>query len=114
VDQVGRVAQESVRRIEQIPCNLLHPVAVRSDTDPCDLHRARLLLVANRPEHAQDLDTEEVACVERLPVALEKLLPGPLAVAFRRRFDACFRQHVRHRRATDLDLQPTKRVADPV
>src|ERR1019366_1547628 len=119
VDQVGRVAQESVCQVEQIADNLLHPIAVGSNANPCDLHGARLHLdheehhVADRPEHAQDLDAEEVARVQRLPVALEKLRPGPLAVAFRRRFDAGFRQHGGHRRAADLDLQPAQRVADP-
>ena len=59
MDQVGRVAQESVRGIEQIPCNLLHPIPVGSDADSSDLHGAGLELddeehhVADRPEHAK-------------------------------------------------------------
>ena len=65
MDQVGRVAQESVRGIEQIPCNLLHPIPVGSDADSSDLHGAGLELddeehhVADRPEHAKSLDVDQ-------------------------------------------------------
>ena len=45
-------------------------------------------------------------------MALEKLLPGPFAVAFRCRFDSCLDQDVRHCRATDLDLESAQRVTD--
>jgi hypothetical protein len=68
-DQVARVAQESVREIEQIARYLLHPIPVRSDANPCDLHRAGLHLdheehhVSDCPERAQRLYAEEVARV---------------------------------------------------
>src|ERR1019366_7662509 len=109
----------AVHRVEQISGDLPHPIAVRSDVNTCDLHGARLQFhreehhVPDRPEHPQRLDAEEIARVERLPVAFEKAAPAPLAVAFRRRFDAGFRQYGRHRRAADLDLQLTQRVANP-
>src|SRR5271165_5844964 len=70
VDQVSRVAQESVHRVEQISRNLLHPIAVRGNADPGDLHGAGLYThdeehhVADGPEHAQDFDAEEIACVQ--------------------------------------------------
>jgi hypothetical protein len=93
VNEVTGVAKKSVLRIEQIARRLLHPVPVRGDADPCDPHRMGLHVhdeedhVANRPEHAQDLDAEKVASVQGLPVALEKLPPGSLAAARRRRLD---------------------------
>src|ERR1019366_4791722 len=52
-----------------------------------DLRGARIDLhdeehhVADGAEYAQDLDAEEVARVQRVPVAVEKVLPGALAEA---------------------------------
>jgi hypothetical protein len=69
VDQAARLAQKPIHGVQQVPSHLLHPIPVRSDVDPCDLHRARLHLhdeehhVADGAEHAEDLDTEEVARV---------------------------------------------------
>jgi hypothetical protein len=77
------------------------------------MHGARLELDdeedhdADGAEHAQRLDAEEVASVQRLPVARNELLPEPLSTSLRRRFDARVRQDVRDRRPADLDLQPT-------
>src|SRR5664280_3918769 len=57
VDQVACVAQESVRRIKQIPGNLLHPCPIWRNTDPCNMHGTGLHLydkvdhIANRTEH---------------------------------------------------------------
>jgi hypothetical protein len=66
----------------------------------------------HRAQHAQRLDAEEIARVQRLPVALEKLLLGPPAHAFRRRLHASFFQQARNRRPADLDLQAAQGVAD--
>src|SRR5664280_1396461 len=118
VDQIARVAQESIHWIKQVPGNLLHTRTIWRNTDPCNMHRTGLHLndkvdhVADGSEQAQDLDTEEIAGVKSFPVALEKLLPGPFAVAFRCRFDSCLDQDVRHCRATDLDLESAQRVTD--
>jgi len=61
--------------------------------------------VADRSKYAQNLDAEEVAGIQRVPVALQELLPSSLAFALRRRFYSGLSQHVRDGRATDLDLQ---------
>ena len=82
------------------------------------MHGARLELDdeedhdADGAEHAQRLDAEEVASVQRLPVARDELLPSPRSTSLRRRFDARIGQNVRDRRTADLDLQPTQGVPD--
>ena len=68
--------------------------------------------MADGTEYAQGFDGEEVASVQSSPVVLEKLLPGSLAVAFRRWLNSRLGQDVRHCRATDLDLESTQRVTD--
>src|SRR5664280_3723555 len=118
VDQVARVAQESIHWIKQVPGNLLHPRTIWRNTDPGYLHGTGLHLndevdhVADGSEQAQDFDAKEVASVQSFPVALEKLLPGSLAIAFWRRFYYRLGQDVRHCRATDLDLESAQRVTD--
>jgi len=118
VNEIARVAQKSVHRIEQIAGNPFHPLHVRGDPDAGDLHGAGLQPhdekhhVADGPENAQDFDAEEIACLQRLPMALEKARPGPFPVAFRRRLDASLRQDARDGGTADLSLQPSLRVAD--
>ena len=91
VDQVARVAQESVHRIKQIPGHLLHPSIIRCNTDPGNVHCAGLHLddeedpVADRSEHAQNLDAEEVAGIQRVP---KWLLRNCFQVRLRFRFGA--------------------------
>jgi hypothetical protein len=118
VDQMARVSQKSVCRIEKISGNLFHPIAVRGDADPGDLHGAGIYAhdeehhVADGPEHAQDFDAEEIARVQRLPVALEEVRPGPFAIALRRRLEAGVRKDAGDGAAADLDLQPLQRIAN--
>ena len=118
MNQVGRVARETVHRVEQISSDLCHPGAVRSDTNPGDVHGAGPELDdkedhdADRAERTDGLDAEKVASVERLPVALDELLPSPLSNSLGCRLEADLRQDAGDRRATDLDLEPTERVSD--
>jgi hypothetical protein len=119
VDQVGRVAQESVHRIEEIPCSLFRPIAVRSDADSCDVHGARLSsmtkntmvrTVPNRPRTSTPKKSHAYSVSQWL---WRNCFQVRLRFAFRRQFDVGFREDVHHRRATDLDLQSAQRVADP-
>jgi hypothetical protein len=118
VDQVSGVAEEAVNRVEQIASNLHHPSTVRVDADASDVHGSRAKLhdeedhVADGSKHTQRLDGEEIASVQRLPVAPEELLPSPLPVAFRCWFDASLGEDVGDRSPADLDLEPTQSVAD--
>src|SRR5690349_14967909 len=84
MNEVGGLTKEAVRRVEQIAGHLRHPGAVRVDSDSCDLYGARPELDdeedhdADGAEDAQRLDGEEVAGIQRFPVARDELLPGPL------------------------------------
>jgi len=94
VDQVSCAAQESLLWVEDVSSNLRHPGLARIDADACDVHGTGLQLddeedeVPDRAKDAQRLDGEEVAGVERLPVAAEELLPRSLAIALWRRFES--------------------------
>jgi hypothetical protein len=85
---------------------------------PGDLHRPRLQPqheedhVADRPEHAESLDGEEVAGVEGLPVRAKKGTPSALSAAFWGGFGAGFDEDPRDGRPTHLDREPAQGVAD--
>jgi hypothetical protein len=111
VDQVLRATKKPINRICQISCHLLHPRFAWVNGNPGDLNGPTLELddeehhVPNRAEWPQGFHAEEIAGVERVPMALHELLPGPLPLALRCRLDPFFQQDVGHRRSSDLDLQ---------
>jgi hypothetical protein len=118
MDEVGRVAEEAVDRVEEVASHSHHPGAVRIDVHPSDVDCARLELhdeedhEADGAERAEGLDAEEVAGVQSFPVAPEELPPGPPPRAFRRRLEARVRQDAGHRGATDFDLEAAESVTD--
>jgi len=112
------ITQESSVRIEKIPRDLHQPTTVRVNPDARDVDGPSLEFddeedhVSDRAEHAQVLDCKEVARVEYLPVAPEKLLPGPLVLSFRCWLDPSLRQDICHCCATYLDFQTAKSISD--
>src|ERR1035441_5636706 len=119
MDQVLRASQKSIHRVHQVSRHLFHPLLAWVDGYSSDLHRATFDLddeehhVPNRAEWSQGFHAEEVTGIQRIPVHLQKLLPRSLLLPLWRRLDSFLRQDVRHRRPSDLDLQPrAKRVAD--
>jgi hypothetical protein len=112
VDQVLGLPEKPVHPVGQVPRHLLHPVAVGIHTYPRDLHGTTLEgddeedHVADRSPKAEDLDAEEIARVQRVPVGLDELLPRSLLLPLRRWLDASCGQYLRHRRAPDLDREP--------
>ena len=67
---------------------------------------------ANGSEYTQNLDAEEVASIERLPMTPNELLPGTLVLLFRCWLDASLRLDVGDRCAAYLDFQTAKRISD--
>src|ERR1039457_4763880 len=119
MDQVLRASQKPILNVHQVPRHLFHPLLAWVDGYPGDLDDAALDLddeehqVPNRAEWAQGFHAEEVTGIKRVPVHLQELLPRSLLLPLWRRLDSFLRQNVRHRRPSDLDLQPrAKRVAD--
>ena len=118
VDEMGHVSEEALCRIEQVAGDLRHPSAVRIDSNPRDVHRARLQFDdeqdhdSDRAEHAQGLNGEEIASVKRLPMARDELLPGSLSVSLRRGLDSRIRENGCDRRTANLDTEPVQSVAD--
>jgi hypothetical protein len=78
------IAHDTVDGIDEVPDDLLDPGPIRVDSDTRDVDCARLQLdheedhVADRPQWAERLDSEEVAGMKRLPVESQELFPGSL------------------------------------
>ena len=111
VNEMLGIAQEPIDRIGEVASNLLHPLAVWIDANACDLDLASLELnheedrVANGSEDSQNLDVEEVTCVETVPMRPHELIPSPLLLAFRSGNDADPMEYVGDGVAADVDLQ---------
>ena len=93
MNQVCRVSKKSIFWIKQIAGHLQHPGTIWIDPHSGDMYSPGAKLddkehhVSDRAKHAQRLDGKEVARIERLPVAPNELLPGPLVLSFRRWLD---------------------------
>lgn len=111
VDQVARVAKKAIHWIEEIACYLHHPRTIGTNPYSSDVHCTRSKLDheedhdTNGSKRAESLDGQEVASIESLPVATEKLLPGSLPIALGRRLDARRGEDVCDCRSGDLNLE---------
>lgn len=92
MDQVPLARHQTVNRVGQVAGNLAHPQAVRSRSDPADLHSSgRQLDEKQHNESLQsfdrpDLDREEVRCHDQVPVLRQEFFPRRLAASLWRRF----------------------------
>ena len=118
VDEVGRVAKESVDGVGQVAGDLEQPGSIRLDPNAgyVDFARAQFdheeAHDADGTKHAEGLDGEEVASVERVPVSAEELFPGALSVSLWSWFEAGSLQDVCHRTAGDVDLESAQRIPE--
>src|SRR5881628_2487027 len=100
VDQVFRLAEEAIDGVGQVARDLFHPLPGGIDSNPSYLDRASLDLqdeedhVTDGAEDAENLDAEEVAGIQRLPVRLHEPPRSPLLLALRRGLDSGIGQDV--------------------
>ena len=112
------MVEEPVTAVEEVAGNLLHPRVIGGDMDASNVNPTGVQFhheedqVANSAEGAQGLDSEEVTCIEGIPVALEELLPGFLARAFGFWFNTSFFQDVGYRGPSDVVLQTPEGISD--
>ena len=118
VNELGRMRSKPSSAVEQVASDLLHPLAIGIDSDTSEVHAACPQFddeedhVANGTERAEGFDGEEVASVQGLPVARQRMLPGSLARPFWGRLDTRLGEHAGHRRASDVNLQAAKGISD--
>jgi len=93
VDQIALPSEEAAHSIGYVPADLRHPEPIRRGGNASDLDSARREMRKKRtknrssPCRVPHLDREEIGSDDQFPVTPQKLLPGCLAAAFRRRFD---------------------------
>jgi hypothetical protein len=119
VNQVLRSAEKSIDGVGQVTGDLLHPLSGGIDSNAGYLDGAGLDLddeedhVADRAEDAENLDAEEVAGVQSLPVRLHEAGPGTFHLALRRGLNPSLGQDGGDRRSSNLHFQAgSKGVSD--
>ena len=119
MDQIALAIQNSVDGIGKIPADLAHPQPVCGSRDARDHHLARRQL--DEEQHDEPLQPppgphfhgEEIRGHNQFPMPAQKLLPGRLPAALRRRLDPVPFQHLSDRAARNCVPQIGQCALDP-